>query len=162
MVVVVVMTMILLLTFPHRGTQSFLVDVGMVLNLLPGMSLVAIFAAGASIEQAPLELGGNIRCTKHLSGRNNIRTHFRRVAEEDWIPAQPTAVDLDVSETTDGRVVLVALGAPRRAELVKIDWSQLSKDIPCERSRSVGGGGPFVIILVMINRSVLLLGHARQ
>jgi hypothetical protein len=84
---VVVMAMIMFLTFPHRGTQSLLVDVGMVLNLLPGMSLVAIFATRASIEQASLKLGGNIRCTKHLSSRNNIRAHFRGVAKEDWIPA---------------------------------------------------------------------------
>ena len=126
------------------------------------MSLVAIFAARASIEQAPLELGGNIRCTKHLSSRNNIGTHFRRIPKEDWITAKPSAIDLNVSKATDGRVVLVALGAPRGAELVKIDRSQLSENVACERSRSVGGGGPFSTTLVMISPSVLLLGHARQ
>jgi len=64
---VVVMAVIWILTFPHRGTECLLVHVGVVLDLLSGMRLVAILTARTPIEQATLELGRHVRRTKHLS-----------------------------------------------------------------------------------------------
>ena len=158
----VVMAVILILTFPHRWTKRLLVDVGMILDLLSGMCLVAILTTRAPIEQAPLELGRHVRRAEHLSSRYNVRAHFCRVLEEDWISAQPSAIDLNMRKATDRRVVLVAFATPSRAELAEIRRSQLSKDVAGKRSWPTNSRMSVLVTLVIPGRTLSFLGHTRK
>ena len=126
------------------------------------MCLVAILTTRAPIEQAPLELGRHVRRAEHLSSRYNVRAHFCRVLEEDWISAQPSAIDLNMRKATDRRVVLVAFATPSRAELAEIHRSQLSKDVAGKRSRPASSRMFVLLALVIPGRTLSFLGHTRK
>lgn len=83
------------------------IDLRMVQDLLHGVRVVALDTVGARIDIAVLR----------VSEGCYVRAHDWPVSMHKGIAAEPSPIDINMSEGAESVVVIVTLGTPRRAEL---------------------------------------------